>query len=413
MQFPQMIKIKQAYDCSHIVNIEQAVRNEILDKMPKLKPHSRIAVATGSRGIAKIDRIIKATVDTLAELGYVPFIIPAMGSHGGATADGQKAVLESYGISEESMGVPICSSMEVVEIARGDCPVPVYMDRYAYEADATVIVNRIKVHTDFHAIHESGLIKMCVIGLGKHKQAIAIHHYGVDGLVNFILPAARQILLNGNILLGLAIVENAYDQPTIIQAVPPDKFEIEDSSLLQISRELMPKLPTKAIDILIVDELGKNISGTGLDTNIIGRTRIQGFSDPESPRIKAIIIADLTKESHGNALGIGLADFITRELADKIDFASTYENALTSGFNLRAHIPIVAPTLEEACEWAMRICGPVERDTVKIVRIRNTLQIAECYISESILGEVLQLPGISMISEPMPLFNELGELHLF
>lgn len=413
MRAPLMVKLRREYDRTCILDIESRVRSEVLAKMPGLKPKARVAVATGSRGIAHIDRIVKAAVEALKELGYSPFIVPAMGSHGGATAEGQRATLESYGITEARMGVPIHSSLEVVELPREDCPVPVYMDAFAYKADATLVVNRVKIHTDFHSVHESGIVKMCVIGLGKHAQALAIHRYGVYGLSNYILPAARQVLKHGNIALGLAILENAYDQPQIIQAVLPADFETEDRRLLELNRRTAPRLPSDDIDLLFVDYLGKNISGTGLDTNVIGRTRVRDVREPEPPRIKAIVVSDLTPESHGNALGMGLADFITRALADKIDFAATYENGLTSSFNQRAHMPVVASDERQAFEWAQRIWGSVEAEAARIVRIRNTLDLTEFYVSEPLLDEVLALPGTSKLSDPVALFGVDRRLQLF
>lgn len=413
MRAPLMVKLRRDYDRTCILDIEARVRAEVMAKMPRLAAKARVAVATGSRGIAHIDRIVKATVDALKELGYSPFIVPAMGSHGGATAEGQRQTIESYGITEERMGASILSSLDVVELPREDCPVPVYMDAFAYKADATVVVNRVKIHTDFHSVHESGIVKMCVIGLGKHAQALAIHRYGVYGLSNYILPAARQVLKHGNIALGLAILENAYDQPQVIQAVLPADFEAEDRRLLDLNRRTAPRLPADDIDLLFVDQLGKNISGTGLDTNVIGRTRVRDVPEPQPPRIKAIIVSDLTPESHGNALGMGLADFITKKLADKIDFAATYENGLTSSFNQRAHMPVVASNEQQAFAWTQRIWGPVDVEQARIVRIKNTLELTEFYVSEPMLDEVLAIPGTSALGEAAALFDSEGGLPRF
>ncbi len=413
MRAPLMVKLRRDYDRTCILDIEARVRAEVMAKMPRLAAKARVAVATGSRGIAHIDRIVKATVDALKELGYSPFIVPAMGSHGGATAEGQRQTIESYGITEERMGASILSSLDVVELPREDCPVPVYMDAFAYKADATVVVNRVKIHTDFHSVHESGIVKMCVIGLGKHAQALAIHRYGVYGLSNYILPAARQVLKHGNIALGLAILENAYDQPQVIQAVLPADFEAEDRRLLDLNRRTAPRLPADDIDLLFVDQLGKNISGTGLDTNVIGRTRVRDVPEPQPPRIKAIIVSDLTPESHGNALGMGLADFITKKLADKIDFAATYENGLTSSFNQRAHMPVVASNEQQAFAWTQRIWGSVDVEQARIVRIKNTLELTEFYVSEPMLDEVLAIPGTSALGEAAALFDSEGGLPRF
>lgn len=413
MSFPRMYKIRQHFNKEHITDIEGVVRKQILSSGISIKAGMRIAIAAGSRGVANIDRIVKATVDCVKELGGDPFIIPAMGSHGGATAEGQRAVLESYGITEEYMGAPILSSMQVVELPQGDLINKVYMDKYAYESDGTIIINRIKVHTDFHGPTESGLVKMCVIGIGKHKQALAIHKYGVYGLRELIPPTARQVLKHGNILLGIGIVENAYDETAIIKALKPEDLEKEEMKLIEYNRRNMPKIPVDNIDLLIIDEMGKNISGTGMDTNIIGRIKINGSPEPEKPNITNIVVTGLTEESHGNALGMGMADFITRKLANKIEFKSTYENTITSGFLERAKMPIVAETSKIAVNYALMTCGPIEAEKARIVRIKNTLKLDELYISKELLKEIKKDQSIEIIGEFDEIFNEYGEIKEF
>ncbi|HRU33256.1 MAG TPA: DUF362 domain-containing protein, partial [bacterium] len=377
----------------------------------RIKPGSYIAIAAGSRGIRNIHRIVKATVEVVKEFGGRPFIVPAMGSHGGATAEGQKELLESYGITEEYTGAPIRSSMEVVELPSNGLENKVYMDKLAYSADGTIVINRIKPHTDFHGDIESGLLKMCVIGLGKHKQAIEIHRFGTYGLKYLIPPTAKRIIEYGNIILGIGIVENAYDETMVISAAKPEDFEREDKRLLDIARGNMPRLPVDKLDLLIVDEMGKDISGAGMDTNIIGRIYIDGETEPEKPKITRIVVTDLTEKAHGNAIGIGLADLTTRRLVNKIDFNATYQNAVTSTFLHRGKIPVIAEDSKTAIEWALMTCGPIDIPNARIIRIKNTLSLNELYISRSVLEEIKD--RIEIIGDFTDILDEEGELIKF
>lgn len=388
---PEFIRIRQKFDDTKIENIEQSVKEQIRAIHPQIRPGASIAITAGSRGIANIAKIIRATAEELRAMGAKPFIIPAMGSHGGATAEGQKQVLASYDITEEAMGVPIRSSMEVVELPRGDLPNRVFMDRLAYESDGVVIVNRVKPHTDFHGPTESGILKMCVIGLGKHRQAIEMHSVGTRGLRELMPMTARHVIQSGKILLALGIVENAYDQTREIRAALPQDMERVDAELLALARSNMPSLPAPDVDILIVDELGKEISGTGMDTNIIGRIKICGEEEPASPRVSAIMVTDLTEASHGNALGVGLADITTRRLFEKIDFRAMNENVMTSTFVERGKIPVVAQSDEQALQYCLTVCRVREIEKAKIVRIKNTLCVQEMYVTRPYL-ESIQKP---------------------
>ncbi len=406
MVIPRVIKVKQLYDKEHIEKIEEYVRNELVSANISFRNGSRIAIAVGSRGISNIHRIVKAASDWVKHMGGEPFIVPAMGSHGGATAQGQTEVLESYGITGKYVGAPVLSSMQVVELNQGGLTNKVYMDKYAYEADGTIVINRIKVHTDFHGTTESGLMKMCVIGLGKHKQALEMHKYGVYGLRELIPITARQVLKEGNIIMGIGIVENAYDQTLKIKAVKPEAMEQEEIQLLDISRKNMPGIPVGKLDVLIVDEMGKDISGVGIDSNIIGRLKIKNEIDPGNPEITNIVVTDLTEASHGNALGMGLADFVTRRLYDKIDFQSTYENVLTSTFIERGKLPIVAETDRLAVEYALRTCGPIRNNMAKLIRIKNTLHLDEMYVSEAALKELEGKAEIEAVGDYVDLFDK-------
>lgn len=407
---PKLIKVKQKFPDEFIEDIEYEVINEIRKSNVNFIKGSSIAIAVGSRGINNIHRVVRAAVDYLKTLGVNPFIVPAMGSHGGANAPGQKQVLESYGVTEEYTGVPIRSSMAVVELPQGDLCHKVFMDRYAFEADGIIVINRVKVHTDFHGKTESGLLKMCVIGLGKHKQALEIHKYGVYGLKELIPPAAKHILKYGRIMLGIGIVENAYDQTAVIKAVRPEAMEEEEVKLLDICRQNMPRLPVDKLDLLIVDEMGKDITGVGIDPNITGRMRIRNEKEPAAPDITNIVVTDLTEGSHGNALGMGLADFITQRLYDKVDFKATYENVLTSTFLERGKMPIVADTDKRAVEYALRTCGPIDIENVRAIRIKNTLQLGVIYVSQSVFEEIKDFDFIETLGRFEEIFDEQGSL---
>lgn len=410
MEIPQMIKIKQRFSGECIPDVEAEVRKQIDGTGISFPAGASVAIAVGSRGIADIARIVKTTVEVLKAKGAAPFLVPAMGSHGGATAEGQEEVLKSYGITEETVGAPIRSSMQTVELFQGRLPARIFMDKHAYEADGIVVINRIKVHTDFHGATESGLMKMCVVGLGKHKQALEMHRFGVYGLRELVPAAARVILESGKITLGIGIVENAYDRTMAIRAVLPQDMEREELLLLELNRRNMPGLPVRQADILLIDEMGKDISGTGVDPNIIGRIRIRDQQEPEYPRISTIIAADLTEASHGNALGMGLADFITKRLCDKIDWKATYENVLTSTFTERGKMPVVADTDRKAMEYALRTCGRLEAGEVRALRIRNTLKLDEIYVSKPILEDIYGKDTIEVIGTFRDMFDEDGAL---
>jgi len=399
-------KIRQEFERPVLTDIEQTVAEHVGVKL-QIAPGARIGIASGSRGIANIARITKAVVEAVKAKGGAPFIFPAMGSHGGATGEGQREILASYGISEETMGCPVHSSMEVVPVDNGGMEIPLYMDKFAYESDGVILVNRIKPHTAFHGEFESGLIKMSVIGLGKERLASALHSYGVYGLKNLLPQAGRQILASGKVLLGVAIVENPYDETALIEALTPAEILTREPELLAIAKQMIPKFPLEDIDVLVVDRIGKDISGSGMDPNVIGRMRIHGEPDPESPRIKVIVITDLTEAAHGNACGIGLADVTTRRLRDKVDWEATYMNGVTSGFYEHFALPIVAATDAQALEWGIRASHSPNKPK-KIVRITDTLHLSEMYVSEAVLADIKG--HVDILGEPRELFDQQGTL---
>lgn len=412
MSLPKWVKIKQHFSGPVVEDIEGTVSAQLSDVIGSQTLSGKsIAITAGSRGIANIHKIIQATVKYLVEQGAQPFIIPAMGSHGGATAEGQVEVLESLGVTEAFCGAPIRSSMDVVEVGQTADGVPVYVDKQAWEADAILLMGRVKVHTDFKSPIgiESGLMKMAAIGMGKHKQALAIHDYGVHGIRDMMPHVARVVFEKANILCGVAIVENAFEQTAKIEVIPTNRIEEQERRLLKESAALMPSLPMEDIDLLIVDEIGKNHSGTGMDTNIIGRLRILGVEEPTTPRIKYILASDLSEASHGNALGIGLADLTTRRLFEKIDLQKMNENVITSSFLHRAMIPIVMESDRAAIMTALRSNWGVQSQSARVVRIPSTLHLEYLYVSESLLPEVEGNPSVEVLGQPVEMaFDEAG-----
>ena len=363
------------------------------------------------RGISHIAEIIATVVKEVKDLGGDPFIVPSMGSHGEATSEGQIAVLKSYGITENFVVAPIRSSMEVVKIGEIREGVPVLMDKIAFNSDAIIAVNRVKPHTSFRGPIESGLMKMLAVGLGKHAGACLVHSFGSRGLREMVPQAAHIMLKEANVVLGIAIIENAYDQTAKMVAVEPEDFEKVEPSLLKEACQLMPRLPFDKIDLLIVDEIGKNISGTGMDTNIIGRLMIRGEKEFEKPRVDKIVALDLTSESHGNAIGIGLADITVRRLVNKINYRATYANVLTSGFLNRANIPPTFETDKDAIATALETLRRIEPAKARVVRIQNTLALETIYISEILLKEAEENENIEIIGNiNQMLFDSKGNL---
>ena len=371
-----------------------------------------MAVTGGSRGVANIALILRTTCDCLKELGTKPFIVPAMGSHGGATAEGQIKVLARYGITPESMEVPILSSMETVEIGRMPWGFPVHVDKHAYEADHIVLVNRIKPHTNFRAHVESGLMKMLVIGLGKHQGAILAHRASVDvGLPRVIPEVARFSLSKLPILFGVGTLENVRHQTAKVEATLPEALEVTETRLLQEAWALFARIPFEFLHLLIVDEMGKEISGTGMDPNVLGRIYFAPNEEPKSPRYIRILVRDLTEKTAGNAVGMGLADFATRRLANKVNFQYTYTNALTGLSPMRSKLPIIFETDQDAIEGALKTIGLTEPPDAKVARIKNTLDLEYLYASDALLAEIRERNDLEVLSGPHPFgFSRQGDL---
>ena len=415
MPMPRMVAVRQKFSDAEIKDIpaEIKARFQQEEKVKTIKKGSRIAIAVGSRGIKAIDEVVRSLIVELKALGTHPFIVPAMGSHGGATAEGQLKVLAGFGITEETMGVPIRSSMAVEELGRLDNGVPVYLDKEALNSDGIVVVNRVKPHTGFTAEYESGLIKMLAIGLGKHKGATAFHLCGMD-MFGELLPQLGQVVLaKAPILFGLAIIENAYDRPRRFEIVWSNDIIRREKALLAEAKTLMPKIIPDQLDLLIVHEIGKEISGSGMDPNITGRAASPFFRKPDALKVQRIVVLNLSAATKGHATGLGTADVTTKKVVEAIDLDYTYINAITAGLPATARIPINVPTDYEAIQIALKTCARVNHPQSRIVWIKNTLSLEKIFVSETIVPEILKNPQMEILGDPKPMtFDEKGNLLL-
>jgi hypothetical protein len=415
--YPNTYRIRQRFEGPAVADIPATVQAELsrIGVASEIKPGQTVALTAGSRGVANIATILKATVHYLQTIGAKPFVIPAMGSHGGGTADGQLDVLHHYGITEDSMGVPLRASMEVVQIGETPDGLPVWLDKHASEADHIGVINRIKPHTDFSGAIESGLFKMMTIGLGKYHGAQLYHRANVQyGYEHVIRTVGRTVLRHARIAFGLGVIENGYDQTAVIRAVPRSQFEASELELQALSKQLAARLPFDFMHLLIVEEMGKNISGTGMDTKVIGRIMNIIEPPPTHPRILRIYVRDLHNDSYGNAMGVGLADFVSRRLVNKIDPTATYINGLTGLSPESARIPVTLDTDREAVEAALGTIGLVPPEAARIVRIQNTLLLEELEVSEALLPEVKQRDTLEILWGPKPLtFDSAGGLPTF
>lgn len=415
IKFPRMWLARRRIEVPRIEDIRGAIVAELgkLGLQERIHPGMRVAVTAGSRGIANNVLILSTVVSELKRVGVQPFLIPCMGSHGGATPEGQLDVLKSLGVTEESVGCPIISQMDVVELSRTPEGFAVYIDKVAAGADGIVVINRVKPHTEYTGDLESGLMKMMAIGLGKHKGALTVHACALQCGYQVAVPSiAREILRSAPILFGLAIVENTYDETMRIVAVEPALFEETERELLKEAKDFLPRLPIDKLDVLIVGEMGKEISGVGMDTNVIGRVMVFGEPEPESPRITRIVALDLTEATHGNAIGVGLADFVTRRLADKIDRRVTYINCFTAMAPEKARLPAVGETDREAIEWAFLTAGILDPQQARVIKIKNTLHLDEIYVSDSLVPELQSKPGWKVSKEPLEMrFDPSGRLY--
>jgi len=408
---PRLAKIRQIFPALEVADVAGTLRDQLakLGVIDTVKPGMQIAIGVGSRGVAEIPTLARVTAEEIRKRGGEPFIVPCMGSHGGATAEGQRAVLAGLGVTEATAGCEIRASMEVVEIGRLDNGLPVYIDKFAHAADGIVVINRVKPHTAFRAANESGMVKMITIGLGKQKGAESCHAYSFKYMAEHILAMSAIALARAPILFGVGTVENAYDRVARVVAVPASRLVETDKALLVEARAAMPKIMFDQFDVLIVEQIGKEISGDGMDPNITGR-----YSTPYAsggPDIAKIAVLDLSERTHGNANGMGAADFITRKLADKIDFKMTYANGLTSTVISPTRMPMVLDDDRDAILAAMKTCNARDLARARVVRIKDTLHMGDISVSEPMLAEARANSAIEILSPPADLvFDAAGNL---
>jgi hypothetical protein len=407
-RFPRMLRLKQQFPGPTVADAAEATRQALGRLALPVRPGQSVALTVGSRGIVNIDVVVRATVAHLLALGARPFIIPAMGSHGGGTAEGQQKVLARYGVTEATMGCPVRSTMDVVQIGEV-LGLPIWLDRYAAEADWIGVINRVKPHTGFTGEIGSGLFKMMTIGMGKHRGAIQAHRANIRlGYETMIVGLGRKMLEVARIAFGLGLVENGYDETALVEAFLPGDLEAGERALFRKATAWMAKLPFDPIDLLIVDEIGKEISGTGMDTHVIGRHGTFFEKPFEHPKVTFIVACDLSPHTAGNANGIGLADFTTRRLADRIDWNPTYVNALTACSPRGPKLPPVLDTTREAIGVALSCLGLECPEDARVVRIKNTLRLAEVEVSEAFAKEMAGRTDLAVLGEPAPMAFDAG-----
>lgn len=399
---PPVVRIRQRFDAAKLEDPAAALREEL--KKPgaidRIRPGQRVAVAVGSRGVANIAALTKTTIDAIKAAGAQPFIVPCMGSHGGATAEGQADVLKHLGIDEATMGAPVRSSMDVIQIDKLANGLPVYVDKIAAtEADAIVVINRVKPHTAFRGPIESGIMKMIAIGLGKQKGAEACHQLGFKYMAEFVPEMATLMLNKLPIVFGVATVENAYDETRHVEVLPAERIYEREVELQAQAKAHMPRLLFDQIDVLVIDYIGKNISGDGMDPNVTGRYPTPYASG--GPDVAKMVVLDVTKESKGNVNGVGAADFTTKRLQDKADFTATYLNGLTSTVCAPTKLATTLASDELAIKAAVKTCNVLDFNECRLVRIRDTLHLGEIEISVKLLDEARAHPDIEIVT-PQP-----------
>lgn len=418
VRLPQMFRVRQQWPAPRIAEIEQATTAELerLQLGTRIRPGQSVALSVGSRGIANIDRIVQAIVAHLKQLGAKPFIVPAMGSHGGGTAEGQRAIVEGYGLTESYAGCPIRSSMETIVVCQTAEGLPVHFDRLASEADHVFVCGRIKPHTNFTGDIESGLMKMMLIGLGKHEGAKIYHRAILDySFGQIVRSVAQEVLRRCKIVAGLGIVENSYDETAFLEAVLPEDFETREKDLLKLAKEHMPRLPFPVVDLLIIEQIGKNISGAGMDTNVVGRKYNDHAAAPdEFPKCKRIFVRGLTPETHGNAAGIGIAEFTNRRTVEAIDRYKTNINCVTGGHPTGAMTPVFYDTDREAIEVALSTVGLVPPPQARILWIQDTLHLAEVECSAAFWDEASRRDDLEVLTDRRELpWDAAGNLLAF
>lgn len=411
-EIPKVCRVKQYFDRTRLENPEEKLSFLWKNKMIPIKPGDRIAITGGSRGIAGYQTIMKTVVKLVKEAGAVPFIVPAMGSHGGGTAEGQKHMLDILGITEESVGAPVVSSMEVTEVARTELGLPVYIDKNAWEADGIILLNRIKTHTSIREKYQSGLLKMMAIGLAKHKGAAMTHSMGTPNLGPNMVRVGKAALQKLNVAAGVAVIENGYEQLADVYVVRKEELLEQEPEILQRAIRMLPRIYLDDIDCLIVCEQGKNISGTGMDPAVIGRPINRRPND--GPNVEALGVLRLTPQSDGNASGCGMADFISENLRKEINEEYTSVNSLTGMHPEIAAIPVTLKTERLVFQGCIKASGQIVKGEIKLVIIKNTNSLEEIYMSKAALDSIKDKTNIQVCSDFMDIpFDEKGNLKLY
>ncbi len=403
--FPELYLAKQTFPRPRVEDIKATVHEELgkLQLQKKFRKGARVAITGGSRGINNIVLIVRTAIEYLKAQGFQPVLVAAMGSHGGGTAEGQREVLTSLGFTPESIQAPVLTGAETVEVGKTASGLTAYINKHVADLDGIVVINRVKLHTALLGDIHSGLTKSCVVGLGGPSGAEQFHSLGIKELPASLRDIGSILIAKMPIVGGLAIIENGYEETAQLVAVEASRFIEQDVKLLQVARELMPSLPTDKLDVLIIEEMGKNYSGSGMDTNVVGRFRIQGEPEPESPAVRRIVVLDLSEASHGNANGIGLADVVTDKLVGKIDLHNTYLNILTTGFAQRGFLPLHFPTEKDAIEMAIKTLGMADVRKLRLMIIPNTLHLEKLYASEALLSELKQRDNLELAAQPTAL----------
>jgi Lactate racemase N-terminal domain len=413
MNLPPIARVRQVHAQPEVADVPAAVAEAIRSSRiaTRVKPGGSIALTVGSRGIAGIDRIARAAVGALKGLGFEPFVVAAMGSHGGGTAEGQRAMLAEFGVTEARLGCPIRSEMDTAILGTNSFGLPIHFDENALDADGIVLLNRIKPHTSFTGRYESGLLKMLTIGLGKRQGAEQVHKLGLPGLLRLLPEVGAFLLEKTPVALGIALLENAEEKTARVVGVEPEELLEVEPALLDEARTLMARLPFDQIDVLIVGELGKNYSGTGLDPNVIGRQRVETMPDLPRPVVTRLAVLDVSPESRGNATGIGLADLTTDRFVAAIDPLPMRVNCMTSNFLTRARVPISLPTDLDVLRACLDTCWRVDPLEARMALIPNTLEIAHFWVTGPLAGEVEANPNLVFESDFRPIpFSEDGTL---
>lgn len=414
IKLPQIMKVSQTFDNTKLDDVEGDLNQKLIYKniKDKIKPGMKIAITGGSRGISFYKELMKTIVSFVKKCGATPFIIPSMGSHGGGTSEGQENMLKKLGITKESVGCEIISSMDVVEVGRTSKDLPVYIDKNAANADGIILLNRVKLHTSFRGKYESGLIKMMAIGLAKRKGADMTHFLRYENMAENLVEVGKIALNNLNIICGVASIENGYNEVADLFVLHKDEILQEEPKILEKSKRLMPRIYLDDIDVLIVNEIGKNISGTGVDTNIVGRFHTNAASG--GPNTVKLGFLDISEKSGGNGNGMGLADFVSKKFFRKIDFESTYINAITSTEPNSVKLPLVLDNDKYVFQGCVKLCGVKNIQDIKLVIINNTKELDEIYMSKSAFENTVDKSKVKKESELFDIpFDEEGNLDLY